>query len=275
MGNFSEALQKGADAIYQVYKANAPKILTGVCVGGALSTFGLTITATVKSVRKIDAYKLETGKDKLTFGEVLKLSWKPFIFPLIALGTTVGSAIGAYTEADNQNKAWIAAGLQGVANTKADILEAAKEVVGEEKADAIKEKVSENQAKAVAEKVVIREDAIQNFGHGDDIFVETILGMPLRGDYNTLEAATNAFNQRITAYGETPYWEEWWDLLGIKIDSHMKYIKCDKPIILGRPIPIEAASMNDHVARALVYRGTPFMVDSLIDTVTGRLPWQD
>ena len=57
-------------------------------VGGGLIIY-FTASGTVKAVRKVDAYKKETGRDDLSTKELFQLCWKCYVPAATALASTV------------------------------------------------------------------------------------------------------------------------------------------------------------------------------------------
>lgn len=267
MNIVATALEKGSKLIIDFAKANAPRILTGISVA-ALGTTSITaITGTVKAVRACDAEKERLDTDHLTFGQVFKICWKYYIPMGISIGIGSASAIGACVEGEHR-AAILASALQCAENSSRDILNASKEVVGEEKTEEIKEKAAE---KAV-QRVNLADNSIQNFGTGEDLIVEPITGTIMRGDMNSIEKATQMFNKRIITYQENPLWEEWWDSLGVSTSSLLRNVPCTDIIDFSSPIAIEIESLNKP-AFLLRYRNTPFDTEELIRMIQGRFPW--
>lgn len=118
-------------------------------VGGGLLIY-FTASGTVKAVRKIDAYKEQTGKDDLSTKELFKLCWKCYVPAAATLVST--ATVSAVSEhiTRNTHKEQIK-GLETaynlVKNTAQLYSEKVAETIGEEKAAKIKEEVKKERSK--------------------------------------------------------------------------------------------------------------------------------
>lgn len=267
MNIVTTALEKSAKVLVDIYKAHAPRILTGICVAAIGTTSVTAITGTVKAVRACDEKKKELKTDKLTVGELIKTCWKYYIPMGVSMAVGTGAAIGACIEGEHK-AAILASALQCAENSSRDILEASKEVVGKEKTEEIQEKAAE---KAV-QRATTADNAIQNFGTGEDLIVEPVTGTIMRGDINTIERGTLEFNKRIITYQEEPSWGEWWEAIGVYTPSLLVDVPCTNPIEFAKPMAIEIESLGKP-AFLLRYRSTPFDMEELIRKIHGRFPW--
>lgn len=254
-------------------KTFTPKVLTGVCVGSIFGTAVATTIGTVKAVRACDKVKEEKKVDKLTLWEVVKISWPYYILPATTIAVGIGSAVGSYKGEENQ-KAILAAGLQAVATDASDIIEATKEVVDEKQMTEIKEKAAEKKV----ERADFSDANIQNFGRGDDLFLEPNTGLILRGDWDTLRSSKITFNEMISEFNKDcraypPTWGDWWDILGIEVHSKLKNVECVNEIEFNEPYAIWVESLHRSVA-VLDYREVPFSMEDLYQKLKGRLPWE-
>ncbi len=120
-------------------------------VGGGLIIY-FTASGTVKAVRKVDAYKAETGRDDLSTKELFQLCWKCYVPAATALASTVTVSAVSEHITRNAHKEQIK-GLETAYNlvksTAQLYSEKVAETIGEEKEAAIKEEVKKERSEMI------------------------------------------------------------------------------------------------------------------------------
>ena len=120
---------------------NTPRILTGVAIGGVLSTVYLAVDSTPKAIKAIDAIKVEEP----TVTDKIKATWKFYIPAALSGAGTIGCIIGAQT-VNNRRQAALA-GLYSISEkTLLEYKEELLTALGDEGAAEVRKNVSQRTA---------------------------------------------------------------------------------------------------------------------------------
>ena len=120
---------------------NTPRILTGVAIGGVLSTVYLAVDSTPKAIKAIDAIKVEEP----TVTDKIKATWKFYIPAALSCAGTIGCIIGAQT-VNNRRQAALA-GLYSISEkTLLEYKEELLTALGDEGAAEVRKNVSQRTA---------------------------------------------------------------------------------------------------------------------------------
>ena len=120
---------------------NTPRILTGVAIGGVLSTVYLAVYSTPKAIKAIDAIKVEEP----TVTDKIKATWKFYIPAALSGAGTIGCIIGAQTVNDRRQAAL--AGLYSISEkTLLEYKEEPLTALGDEGAAEVRKNVSQRTA---------------------------------------------------------------------------------------------------------------------------------
>ena len=95
-------VQQGVKNLGGVISRNSPAILTGLGCAGVLTTAILTGRATL---RASEILKMETPDEQLPATEIVKLTWKVFIPPVLVGASSIACIIGANTINTHRNAA--------------------------------------------------------------------------------------------------------------------------------------------------------------------------
>ena len=95
-------VQQGVKNLGEVISRNSPAILTGLGCAGVLTTAILTGRATL---RASEILKMETPDEQLPATEIVKLTWKVFIPPVLVGASSIACIIGANTINTHRNAA--------------------------------------------------------------------------------------------------------------------------------------------------------------------------
>lgn len=121
----------------------SPEILTALGLGGMLTTVVLSVHATPEANRRADHVRREKHKAKLSPVEYIQATWKCWIGPALIFTASAACEVGAVVIENKRNTALAA--LCSLAETGlSEYRSAAKEVLGEEKANDIQKKADEN-----------------------------------------------------------------------------------------------------------------------------------
>lgn len=187
MGN---KLSNFISGFQNAFTKHSPQILIGVGVSGLLTTIGLTIPATVKATRLVDAKKEELGVDKLTTKEVLQTTWKCYIPPFITATASTACVFGGSSKHTRRNAA-LATAYKVSETAFSEYREKVRESLGERKDGAIRDMVAkkhieENPVKG--REVIITEK-------GNTLCYDHLSGRYFKSDIDHVQRAVNNLNR--------------------------------------------------------------------------------
>ncbi len=170
---------------------NSPTILSGVAVGGVITTAVLAVKATPKALVRID--NLEQDHDA-TKAEVVRATWKFYIPAGLAGAATIGCIIGANTIGSKRNAALLAA-YSLVDQTFREYKDQVFKQLGEAK----ERKIHDAAVIERMEKNPPKDGQVLVFGGGDQLCFDTLTGRYWRSDIEQIRRAENEVNHRILA----------------------------------------------------------------------------
>lgn len=171
-----------------------PAILMGVGVTGTVMTTVLAVKATPKAIAVIEEEKLETGKDKLTPMEVVKLCWKYYIPATATMLASTACLVFSHTESARRATA-LAAAYQISEAALSEYRDAVVETIGEKKERAVREKVAENALK----KNPVNDDDVIITGRGNTLCHDAVFGSYFRSSREAIERGITAINRKIVS----------------------------------------------------------------------------
>lgn len=188
-----------------------PEILMGTGIAGLLVSTGLAVRATIKATKVCEKKKFEENKNKLTFKEVFKSTWKFYVPTAVGIIVSVPCII-AGNRVSTKRTAVMAAAYTLSKSALDEYQAKTKELVGEKKEQEIREEVVKEKAKQIESKEIILS--------GDDdlqLFLEPITGRYFKSTWNTIKEACNDLNER--ALGSSTGWyslDDWFYKLGLE-----------------------------------------------------------
>lgn len=169
-----------------------PQILVGVGVAGMAGAVGTAIKATPKAEKLIGEKKEELGKDELTVKETVEATWKCYIPTAVLMILATACVVGS-TNINEKRKNALTAALTLAQSSIQEFKDAAKEVVGEEKAAEISEKARDNKIKnptgSVPQVVVINGDG--------QLFFDPTTNAKFPSTVNKLKSVVNDLNKEM------------------------------------------------------------------------------
>ena len=178
-----------ARAAYRFVNHNAPTLCTIVAVGGVVVTVGLAVKATPKCIDILE----EMDNNGATKKERIK-AVAPTLAPVILSGViTIGCIIGGNYISATRIEA-LSAALSLSNKAKVAYEDAAKEILGEEKAEEIKDKAAVKEAGRPPKEP----DKVLNTGKGDTLYYEPYSGRWFRSNPAAIDAAENRCNRDMT-----------------------------------------------------------------------------
>lgn len=204
-------------AVNQIVDKRAPEILTSFGVIGVVSTTGLGIKATIKSVLKIQETE-KKEKRKLTNKESLILVWSYYLPTLSSAAITIASVIASNSVSANR--------LLGMSNifllteeAFAQYKDKVVDMIGEKKAKLIEEDLNQ----AELEKKPVGNSAIILTGAGEHLCFDKLSGRYFKHDIEKLRRAQNDFNEQLFSdmYLTVNDWYYMIGLEGTDLGTHM------------------------------------------------------
>lgn len=191
------------NSILRTLKRKSPEILTGVGIGGMVTTTVLAVKATPEAMRRIEARKKEERHKKLTAIQTVQAAWKCYI-PAGVTGTvSVACLIGASTLNGRRNAALATAASLAETSLR-EYRAKVVETIGEKKETAIldaidRDRVERNPPPASTSELPVVE------GHaGQTLCYDSMFGRYFYSDVETLKRAENKLNRQMATMSE-PY----------------------------------------------------------------------
>lgn len=179
--NFKNLITNGSDFICK----NAPSILTGISIVGAISSVGLASVAAIQSYKDIE------GND-LTNLEKAKIIGINYIPTIIMTSTTIFCSIESH-KIDMRREAAFATAYSATKLAYDNFKEHAVEAIGEKKVKKIDEKVRTDN---VSKTKVPTSDQMPLIieGRGNHLFFDNYLGQYFRSDVESIRKCINNIN---------------------------------------------------------------------------------
>ncbi len=196
----------------------SPEILTGLGVAGMCSAVVTSGIGTIKASDKLKKYKEENELDTLTKKEIVKNTWTCYV-PTAALVITSAACIIGATKIKSDRMSALATALAMSEKASQELIDKAKQVIGEEKIEEIKKEVKKEEIEnAISD---IDENDIIHTGDGNDLFYDETIG---RLFYSSQVAVREGFN-RINMEMMSSMYE---DLNALYYELNLKPVKAGK-----------------------------------------------
>lgn len=171
---------------------HSTELLTIAGIIGFGTTVGLSIRAyeTCKNNIYARAEELDMAVDDLPIKEVINVSWKPMILPVLTFATSTACIIFAEKKILKRNAA-LAIAYKGAEAALTEFKSQAKEELGEEKVKQIEEKVVEKHIQET------KPDNIISTGHGNDLIYDYMTGRMFYSNRNYVDHCINTVNKQM------------------------------------------------------------------------------
>lgn len=185
-------LAKTFKDVRTVLSKHSPEILTGLGIGGMVTTVILAVQATPKALALIEEEKKKQWVDELTPIDTVKATWKCYI-PAALLGTaSVGCLIGGSAVSLKRN-AVLATAYKLSETALTEYKEKVVETIGEKKERVVQEAV-------VADKVTetpVKSSEVIITGNGKTLCLEPTSMRHFESDMESIKRAVNELNRRM------------------------------------------------------------------------------
>lgn len=190
-------------------KKYGPQILTGVGIGGFVTTVVLSVRATPKALKCIEEEKELKGEEELKPLEIVKVAWKPYV-PAIGLGIASTVCLIGANSVSTRRTAALATAYKISETALAEYKEKVIETIGEKKEKEVRDKIAEKKIKdnPVSQNTVIIT------GRGHTLCYDAHSGRYFESDIEKIRKAENIINNKIRndMYASL---NELYDLLGL------------------------------------------------------------
>ena len=136
VANFFKGVQK-------TVSKHSPEILTGLGIGGMVTTTVLAVKATPKALKLIEEKKREEHVDDLTVIDTVKATWKCYIPATITGVTSIVCLVGASSVSARRNAA-LATAYKISETALTEYREKVVETIGEKKEKSVREKIDKD-----------------------------------------------------------------------------------------------------------------------------------
>lgn len=196
-------LTKTRNDVLRVLRRKSPEILTGIGIGGMVTSTVLAVRATPEAMRRIEARKKEEKHSRLTVAQTVQAAWTCYIPSGLAGAAGMACIIGANTINGRRNAALTAAA--SIAETSLrEYRSKALEVIGEEKEASIREAVDRDRIESDPPKERNRELPVVEGMAGQTLCYDSMFGRYFHSDVETLKRVENKLNRQMATMSE-PY----------------------------------------------------------------------
>lgn len=189
--------------ILRTLKRKSPEILTGIGIGGMVSTTVLAVKATPEAMRRIEARKKSEHHKKLTAIQTVQAAWKCYI-PAGVTGTvSVACLIGASTLNGRRNAALATAASLAETSLR-EYRAKVVETLGEKKESAILDAIDRDRVESNPPPASTNELPVVEGPVGQTLCYDSMFGRYFYSDVETLKRAENKLNRQMATMSE-PY----------------------------------------------------------------------
>lgn len=189
--------------ILRTLKRESPEILTGVGIGGMVTTTVLAVKATPEAMRRIETRKKAEHHKKLTAVQTIQTAWKCYI-PAGVTGTvSVVCLIGASTLKGRRNAALATAASLAETSLR-EYRAKVVETLGEKKESAILDSIDRDRVERNPPPASTNELPVVEGPAGQTLCYDSMFGRYFYSDVETLKRAENKLNRQMATMSE-PY----------------------------------------------------------------------
>lgn len=189
--------------ILRTLKRKSPEILTGVGIGGMVTTTVLAVKATPEAMRRIEAKKKEERHKKLTAAQTVQAAWKCYIPAGMTATVSVACLIGASTLSGKRNAA-LATAASLTETSLREYRGKVIETIGEKKESSILDAIDHDRVEKNPPPTSTNELPVVEGPVGRTLCYDGMFGRYFYSDVETLKRAENKLNRQMATMTE-PY----------------------------------------------------------------------
>jgi hypothetical protein len=212
-------IQTGAKKVGDGIVRNSPTIMTGLGVGGMLTTIFLAVKATPKALRHIDDVRDQHERDAIVEGyeyeppttmEIVKASWKDYLPAALTGLSAVACLVFANTVSLQRQAALVSLYTMAEA-TLVEYKDKVIETIGANKEEKVHEAILQDRI----DRAPLREGAIIVGEKGDTLCFDSLSGRYFKSDIEIIRRVQNDFNAQLINERYLTL-NEFYDLLGLE-----------------------------------------------------------
>ena len=181
-------------------KKHSPEILTGIGVGGMLTTVVLAVRATPEALRRIENKKRVEKRKDLTVKETVQAAGRCYIPAIITGGMSTACLIGANAVHGRRNAA-LATACSLAETSLREYRGKVVETIGERKESSILDAIDKER---IEKNPPAPSDVAYVEGSGQTLCYDAMFGRYFYSDIETLRQAENKLNRQMSTMSE-PY----------------------------------------------------------------------
>lgn len=169
---------------------NAPAILIGLAILSGGTAVVLAVKDTPKALKRIEEKKQETGVDKLTPIETVKVTWPCYVPTALAFTFAAGCAIGSQSIHAKRHAA-LATAYKISETALVEYRDKVVETIGEKKEQTVRDNVAQEQIN----KTPFIPEEVKITGKGSSLFLDPLSNTYFISDKQVLHSAENKLNK--------------------------------------------------------------------------------
>lgn len=178
--------------VQDTMQKHSPEILTGLGIGGMITSTILAVRATPKALKLMEAKKKELKTTKLTAKDTVKTTWKCYI-PAVATSVVSATCIIGASSVNLKRNAALATAYRLSEAALTEYKEKVIETIGEKKEQAIHDEM----AKDKVERNPVSTSEVIITDKGDTLFYDILSGRYFKSDIEKIRAARNELNRQM------------------------------------------------------------------------------
>lgn len=171
---------------------NAPAILIGLAILSGGTAIVLAVKDTPKALKRIEDKKRETGVDKLTPLETVKVTWPCYVPTALAFTFAAGCAVGSQSIHAKRHAA-LATAYKISETALVEYRDKVVETIGEKKEQTVRDKVAQEQI----DKTPVNQREVIVTGKGTSLCLEPFTKRYFESDIETIRRAENKLNKKM------------------------------------------------------------------------------
>lgn len=175
---------------------HSPEILTGIGIAGMIATTIISVKATPKAIRLLEAKKEELEVKKLTAAETVKTTWKCYVPAAVTGVASVACLVGASSVHLRRNAALTAAYTLSETALR-EYRSKVVETIGEKKEQTVRDAVAKEQVK----NHPVTNNAVVVTGSGNTLCYDPFTDRWFKSDIDKLHKAENEVNSQMLDEG--------------------------------------------------------------------------
>ena len=203
---------------------HSPEILTGIGIFGMITTTVMAVKATPKAMQLIqdkkDELSTEYGMtvDDLSYKEVVKAAWKPYI-PAVLTGVTSICCIVGASRINSKRNAALATAYKISERALVRYRDKVIDTIGEKKEKEIREKIAQDGVN----KQPVSTAQVYVTSKGNTLFRDDLSGRYFRSDLDLIKKAVNELNRDMT-FNDYISLQEFYNKIGLEPTKNSSYL---------------------------------------------------